>query len=76
MLSGVLRSRMDYDVHQAGVDQGLQLAQAAHASDSTAAGGQGLPGGAQVPGLQPAPGPAPVPPGGAAPAPAPDSARP
>lgn len=69
MLSGVLRSRMEYQVNQAGIDQGLQIAQAAHARDSTAVGPQGLPGGAQVPGLQPAPGPAPVPGGTAAPAP-------
>jgi hypothetical protein len=79
MLSGVLRSRMEYAIHAAGVDQGLKLAEAKHAQDSTAAGPQGLPGGAQMApgGLQPAPGPAPVPGGGsAAPAPGADSARP
>jgi hypothetical protein len=79
MLSGVLRSRMEYEINEAGVDQGLKLAEATHAQDSTAAGPQGMPGGAQMApgGLQPAPGPAPVPGGaGAAPAPGTGSARP
>lgn len=74
-LGDVLRDRLEYDLHPAGVQRGLELAQARQAQDTTGGamqappGAPGMPGGA--PGMQPAPGPAPS----AAPQGAADSAQ-
>jgi hypothetical protein len=50
-LAGLLRDRLDYSIHEAGVDRAFELASAEKSKDSTAAPGP----------LQRAPGPPPVP---------------
>lgn len=63
-LAGLLRDRMPYRIHDAGVNRAVELAKELRAADTTKADSP----------MQPAPGPAPVP--GAAPPAAPDSGRP
>ena len=53
-LSSVLRARGGYEISQAGVARGLEIALGQQKNRSDSAGGPG-------PGLQPAPGPAPIP---------------
>jgi hypothetical protein len=63
-LAGLLRDRMPYRIHDAGVNRAVELAKELRAADTTKADSP----------MQPAPGPAPVP--GAAPPAAGDSGRP
>jgi peptidyl-prolyl cis-trans isomerase D len=82
-LATLLRERMPYDVHEAGVNRSVQLATELKAkADSAAPKGamQRAPGGPPVPGIEPAPGNAPTqsarPAPSAKPAPAPGSSAP
>jgi hypothetical protein len=78
-LATLLRERMPYDVHEAGVNRSVELATELKAkADSAAPKGpmQRAPGGPPVPGMQPAPGTQPTPgaaPGEGAAAPAPSA---